>query len=294
MHDPRLGYAPRPGFSGVGATGWSVNIDTDGLRSCGEFHGTGGDRPVLAVGDSYTFGEEVGDTETWPAQLQCLSGRQVLNGGVSGYGFDQVVLRAEQLMDEHKPSIVIVGFIADDIRRTEMRRLWWRDKPWFAIESDRFVLAGAPVPERRPLAPRRVGQRLERILIELPAPLQQFFRYHIRRHAVGQGGRIALHLVERLAKLERRHECPVVLLAQYHPNVWGDREFAAEERRTVQQVLDHARHLGLATIDTFARFAMEPMAASLYINSHLGARGNLMIASLLAARLSELQAGPQR
>ena len=53
--------------------------------------------PILAVGDSFTFGDEVNDGQTWPAQLQLLTGRRVLNGGVSGYGFDQIVLRAEQL-----------------------------------------------------------------------------------------------------------------------------------------------------------------------------------------------------
>ena len=62
-------------------------------------------------------------------QLQQLTGRRVLNGGVSGYGFDQTVLRAEQLAARYKPSAIVVSFIADDIQRTEMRRLWSADKP---------------------------------------------------------------------------------------------------------------------------------------------------------------------
>ena len=52
------------------------------------------------------------------AQLQRLSSRRVLNSVFSGYSFDQIVLRAEQLADQHTPSMVIVGFIADDIRGT--------------------------------------------------------------------------------------------------------------------------------------------------------------------------------
>jgi hypothetical protein len=44
-------------------------------------------------------------------------GRRVLNGGVTGYGFDQMVLRAEQLIAAHKPSVVIASFIADDKRQ---------------------------------------------------------------------------------------------------------------------------------------------------------------------------------
>ena len=288
VHDHRLGYAPKPGFRGAGAAGWSVTIDAAGLRSCGDGANAGAARAILAVGDSYTFGEEVSDTETWPAQLQRLSGRRVLNGGVSGYGFDQIVLRAEQLAERHKPSMIIVGFIADDIRRTEMRRLWGRNKPWFTLEAEKLVLTGVPVPKPSAIASSRLRRRLERVMIELPAPLQQLFGYHVRRHAAGQGMQIALHLVERLAKLEDRLQCRVVLLGQYHPHVWVDRAFATEERRTVQNVFDRASSLGLAIVDTFPRFKIEPTTASFYVNTHMSARGNAVVASLLAARLPEL------
>jgi lysophospholipase L1-like esterase len=289
LHNDRLGYAPKPGFRGVGAGGWPVTIDADGLRTCGESATADADQSILAVGDSYTFGEEVSDTQTWPAQLQRLSGRRVLNGGVSGYGFDQVVLRAEQLAEDHKPSMIIVGFIADDIRRTEMRRLWWRDKPWFDVQADEIVIKGAPVLQRKRIAPLPLRKHLERILIALPSTLQQLFGYHIRVRPAGHGARIVPYLIERLAKLEAAYRCRVVLLAQYHPGVWLDRAFAIGERRTTQGVLDRAQDLGLATVDTFPRFATEPAPESFYVNSHLNARGNSMIASLLAARLPDLQ-----
>ena len=68
----------------------------------------------------------------------------MLNGGVSGYGFDQTVLRAEQLAPSYKPSAIVVSFIADDIRRTEMRRLWSADKPWFELDKDQLACAACP------------------------------------------------------------------------------------------------------------------------------------------------------
>ena len=43
-------------------------------------------------------GDEVDDREAWPAQLQGLLGRRVVNGGVTGYGLDQMVLRAERFV----------------------------------------------------------------------------------------------------------------------------------------------------------------------------------------------------
>lgn len=67
------------------------------------------DDPILAVGDSCTWGEDVGDTDTWPAQLQRLTGRRVLNGGVTGFGFDQIVLRTERQFAalDRKPWLVV-------------------------------------------------------------------------------------------------------------------------------------------------------------------------------------------
>lgn len=123
----------------------------------------------------------------------------MLNSGVSGYGFDQIGLRAQRLAAVHAPSMVIVGFIADDVRRTEMRRVWGRDKAWFAFDGDRLRLAGVPVPERQGLGPPWLRHRLDRLLIALPASVQQVYGYHVRRHPAGQCLRIALHLIERLA-----------------------------------------------------------------------------------------------
>src|SRR5262249_23022522 len=153
---------------------------------------------ILAVGDSYTWGEDVGDLDTWPAQLQRLMGRRVLNGGVTGYGFDQTVLRAEQLVERHKPAAVIVSFIADDIRRCEMRRMWWHDKPWFALEHGRLALKGVPVPKRAWRWPRLV-RRLERVVFELSPVAQHVLGYNARALRLGVGPQIARGLVERLA-----------------------------------------------------------------------------------------------
>jgi hypothetical protein len=258
IHHWLLGYVPNPGFRGSGTTGWLVSVDADGLRSCGDTSEANSDEAILAVGDSYTYGEDVNDTETWPAQLQRLSGRRVLNGAVSGYGFDQIVLRTEQLAGVHKPSIIVVGFIADDIRRTEMRRLWWRDKPWFAIDEDQLLLKGAPVPNRRRLLPLRLRHRIEHILIELPEGMQHLLGYHRRVHPAGRGLAIGRRLVERLARLQSEHRIRVVLMAQYHPQVWINEPFAMEQRRMTQDILDYAEGRGLATLDTYQRFATEP------------------------------------
>ena len=286
VHDSLLGHVPRAGATATVASGAPVTIGADGLRFSGEdLASTEG--PILAVGDSFTYGEDVGDTDAWPAQLQKLTGRRVLNGGVTGYGFDQIVLRTERLVETYKPSVVIVSFIADDIRRTEMRRLWWYDKPWFAIEDDQLVLKGVPVPQRTTL-PLKVRHGLEKILFELPYILQHLLGYHARIHRPDTGRAIALQLIERLARLQAKHQVRIVVMAQYDPQVWIDGAPAAEQRRLTQAILDGASTNGLAILDTFRRFATEPNPREFYGTMHLNPRGNRMVASLLAARLPDL------
>lgn len=283
VHDSLLGYVPRAGINSAVSCGSPVTIDADGLRLSGEnLAPTGG--TILAVGDSYTYGEDVGDTETWPAQLQRLTGCPVLNGGVSGYGFDQIVLRAERLAEKHKPSVMIVSFIADDIPRAEMRRKWWHDKPWFAIEDGQLVLKGVPV-SNRTMLPLCVRRRIERVMFELPPVLQHLLGYHARIHRTGVGITIALLLIERLARLQAERDVRIVVMAQYDPRAWIDSALANEQRDLTQPILDCAAANGLVTLDTFHRFTAEPRPRELYGTCHLNARGNLMIASLLAATL---------
>ena len=72
---------------------------------------------VLAVGDSFTAGSETADEDTWPAQLERIIHRPVVNGGVGGYGSDQIVMRAEKLLPIVRPQVLLVGMLDLDILR---------------------------------------------------------------------------------------------------------------------------------------------------------------------------------
>jgi lysophospholipase L1-like esterase len=284
VHDDRVGYVPRAGYSAPGLT-----IDADGLRHTGE---QTADAPILAVGDSFTFGAEVNDGQTWPAQLKLLTGRRVLNGGVSGYGFDQTVLRAEQLAPRYKPSAIVVSFIADDIRRTEMRRLWSADKPWFELDKDQLTLRGVPVPPRAdPRDTLTFWQRtlgysygFDFILRRLDL-LYDWFGDHIRVHPAGTGETLACRLTDRLAALQRTSGARVVVVAEYDPVVWDHPSFAAEQRRMTRGLLDCAARNGLLVIDTFEALAAAANPRQLYGQWHMNEPGNRLIAKLIAEKL---------
>ncbi|WP_308030493.1 arylesterase [Neisseria lactamica] len=71
---------------------------------------------VLALGDSLTFGYGANPDESYPAQLQKLTGWNVVNGGVSGDTSAQALSRLPALL-ARKPKLVIVGIGGNDFLR---------------------------------------------------------------------------------------------------------------------------------------------------------------------------------
>jgi hypothetical protein len=236
----------------------------------------------------------VADGESWPADLQRITGRRVLNGGVSGYGFDQIVLRAEALAPLYRPGAIVVAFIADDIRRTEMRRMWSADKPYFDPEGDGLALRNVPVPPRAPAETtltfwqRTIGYSYAfDFLMRRLDLLHDWFGDHIRVHPAGTGELVSCRLTARLAGLQKSSGAPVLLVAAYDPVVWDDPKFAAEQRRLTAGLLDCARRNGLATLDTYEALAATPRPRDLYVLWHMNAAGNALIARLVAGALGD-------
>ncbi len=286
VHDERLGYVPRAGYATTG-----IAIEENGMRRTGPAPADAG-APILAVGDSFTFGEEVSDGETWPADLQRLTGRRVLNAGVSGYGFDQIVLRTEALAPLYRPEAIVVAFIADDIRRTEMRRLWSADKPYFVPEGDGLSLRNVPVPPRAPAQAtlsfwqKTLGYSFtfDFILRRLDL-LHDWYGDHIRVHPRGTGERLSCLLTARLGELQKSGGSKILLVAEYDPVVWDDPAFAAEQRRMTRDLLACGRKNGLATLDSYEALAATPRPRDLYVLWHMNAAGNALIARLVADAL---------
>jgi hypothetical protein len=151
QYDETLGHHPRPGEF-VHDDGWAITINESRFRFSAKSSSASGP-PILAVGDSFTFGDEVDDDETWPAYLREELRRPILNGGVSAYGIDQAVLRAERLIPEWKPSLVILALVSGDVDRCEWSYFSGAWRPYFELENDRLVLCNQPVPT----APRSVS-----------------------------------------------------------------------------------------------------------------------------------------
>jgi hypothetical protein len=149
VYHPSRGWAVKPNLRDADPYGPdSLNSNSAGMRGLDEFseQPLDGVTRIVLIGDSFAFGEEVADYETFAQRLEELLPQvEVLNLGVHGYGHDQmlVYLREEGL--RYHPDIVIVGFVQDDMERNMVE---FRDyaKPRFELVDGALALRNSPVP----------------------------------------------------------------------------------------------------------------------------------------------------
>lgn len=123
---------------------------------------------VLAFGDSLTFGTGATPQESYPAVLERLLGRSVINAGVPGETSDLGLARLPSLLAEHRPALLILCHGGNDLlQKRSQEELAANLKGMVALARSagaEVLLVGVPAPglllETAPVY-RRLAEELQ-------------------------------------------------------------------------------------------------------------------------------------
>jgi hypothetical protein len=155
--DSRLGFSHVPAAAGThGTSDFTVRytIDETGCRSTPDrAHGQGS---VLFLGDSFTFGHGVEDTQAYPARLasEFWPHVKVRNCAVMGWSTGQSYLALEQALAKRPlPTAVLYGWTGADLRRNYLRKSWLAALGAYGMRNTHFEVAPGGVDYRGTVGP---------------------------------------------------------------------------------------------------------------------------------------------
>jgi lysophospholipase L1-like esterase len=158
--------------SGAASFGWVPQrpafalLLTVALVSCGErvprIAPVGPNEVIVAFGDSLTYGTGAAETESYPAVLAQLIGRKVVRAGVPGEVTAQGLARLPQVIEEHRPALMIVCLGGNDMLRrmdeAQVRRNLREIIRAIKSRGIAVVLVGVPKPALIASAPAFYGE----------------------------------------------------------------------------------------------------------------------------------------
>jgi hypothetical protein len=257
-----------------------------------------GPRPgnILAVGASITEGYPLTDGQTWPAQLEALTGQPVDNAGVIGYGLDQMVLRTELLLPVERPLVVLLGVGTPNIEWMQSSVVRGAAKPFFGVDNGVLTVHNVPVPENRPGLAERMKEALgfSALVDYAMSRLDPGGWFpHATRDAQGSADPIDIgcRLLERLKNELDAHGARAIFVVEPQ---WQEVASPPVPTRELDSVEQCARQAGLPIVDTSAAmradYQADPQRVTNYWEAgqhrHLTQAGSRRVAELVAAMLA--------
>ena len=121
---------------------YSCGKDTPGLPKLSE------DTVILAFGNSLTYGTGAERNESYPAILENLSGKRIVNAGIPGELSAKGLQRLSEVLNEHEPELLLLCHGGNDLlRRHELAKTAINLKKMVLMARERgvsVVLIGVP------------------------------------------------------------------------------------------------------------------------------------------------------
>jgi len=159
--DSQLGWRLVANWSGAHRHhDYDVVYHINRSRFRGEAPEPHGGLTYAVLGDSFTFGQGVGDEQTFVHLMAAADERRhaFLNLGVPGYSTDQeYLLLEERVVDFELDVVVLVAYLGNDLfdNRLPFPLQGTQGKPLFRLDAGGLTLENSPVPRRsKPAAAR--------------------------------------------------------------------------------------------------------------------------------------------
>ncbi|HEX9945574.1 MAG TPA: GDSL-type esterase/lipase family protein [Thermoanaerobaculia bacterium] len=292
VHDPLLGWSPAPGARTRQRSreyDVAVRINSQGFRADREYapEPPPGTLRIVAVGDSFTFGQGVKLAHAWPSILERrLANAEVVNLGVPGYGVDQQLLMLESRGLRFRPDLVILGLHMPDVFRNTAA--WHRGygKPVFRFVGDELKLTNVPVPPPGPPPPPLRRGLLER------SRLFQLVSVRLERHGFGEVWDVTEGIFRRMARVTAETDARlIVLLLPTQHAVYGNALDRRLQARTAKRIAAILREIGIEHLDLTPALAAaadrNPRETLFYLgDGHFTAAGNRVVAERILQHLA--------
>jgi hypothetical protein len=293
-YDAELGWTPEEGDYSENLWKTRITILADGIRSNGsnEDLDLDNNRPILAIGDSFTFGDQVSNNETWPAQLEEMSGRRVINGGVFGYGIDQAYLRMRMLAAKYKPGMIIFSFIPNDISRTEHSEMAGVPKPYFDLsQSGGLVLMKNHIRYSPSYPMDNIRKTIGYSFFAHKMLLKFYPEYWLHRPLTNKkvhsdGEKLAFLIFSEIGQFSKSNKIDMLILIQYTKDQFE------KNITTVEHVISYIDHNPFIDHDHLKIVDLKFSLAELknrdrekyesFFNGHMTKEGNVFVARILS------------
>src|SRR5262249_2123208 len=275
-YDDTLGWSFKEGVNRPGLHALEYGVRRNGPAQTGLRSGN-----ILAVGGSYTEGSQVADEQSWPAQLERITGEPVDNAAVPGYALDQIVLRAEQLLPVTRPRILLVAVGDANIHWNGTSAKWGGAKPYFTVEDGALVLQNVPpsLPRTKPdwFAPLKTifgySHLVHRLMLRIDPDGWLAEVLEARGRVKNDPVDVSCRLLHRLKQQTDGLAIRTLLVPEF--SAW-EVTSAATPPANLARVEDCARAAGYQVVDTFGAFRAEHQAEPQRLNDHyLPQKGHL-------------------